>query len=57
MADGMAHLEFKTQSEMLDEIIVLRKALELISRKKKMDAVAAASMRAIATAALSNGDR
>lgn len=52
-----ADLEFKTPSEMLDEIILLRKALGLIARKKKMDAVAAVSMRAIATTALSSPHR
>jgi hypothetical protein len=39
-----------------EEIVVLRKALELISRKQKMDAVAAVSMRAIARAALTPAD-
>jgi hypothetical protein len=53
MTDLMAKLEFKTQDEMLDEIIVLRNALMLIARKKKMDSVAAVSMRAIAIAAIS----
>ena len=53
MTDLVAKLEFKTQAEMLDEIIVLRNALMLIARKKKMDAVAAVSMRAIARAAIS----
>jgi len=53
MTDLMANLKFKSQGEMLDEIIVLRKALELIARKKKMDATAAVSMRAIAQAAIS----
>jgi hypothetical protein len=57
MTDLMAKLEFKTQAEMLDEIIVLRKALGLIARKKKMDAVAAVSMRAIAQAAVTSGVR
>jgi hypothetical protein len=52
-----AELEFKTPAEMLDEIIVLRSALRLIARKKKMDAVAAVSMRAIATTALSPSDQ
>jgi hypothetical protein len=49
-----ANLELKTPSEMLDEIMVLRSALKLIARKKKMDSVAAVSMRAIATTALSS---
>ncbi len=40
-----------------DEVIVLRNALNLIARKKKMDAVAAFSMRAIAIKALSSSDR
>jgi hypothetical protein len=35
----------------------MRLALEEIGRKKKLDAVAAASMQAIARAALSNGER
>ena len=57
MTDLMAKLEFKTQDEMLDEIIVLRNALMLIARKKKMDSVAAVSMRAIAIAAISPADQ
>lgn len=51
-----ADLEFKTPCEMLDEITVLRSALKMIARKKKMDAVAAVSMRAIAIAVLSSSE-
>ena len=50
-------LELKSPSELLDEIVQLRAALEEIARKQKMDAVAAVSMRAIARAALTNGER
>jgi len=39
------------------ELERLRAALEEIARKQKMDAVAAVSMRAIARAALKNGER
>jgi len=55
---GMANLEFKAPSELLDDIVRLRKALEEIDAvavTKKAGALV--RMQRIARAALSNGER
>lgn len=53
MSTILSNLE-KDHAEWRNEALRLRTALELIARKKKMDAVAAVSMRAIAVSALSS---